>query len=363
MENKINLVEILKDCPKGMELDCTVFKGLEFDHIDENNGTYPIICRVKTEWGSYNIHTFTKYGCYSTAVYSKCVIFPKGKNTWEGFHRPFKDGDIVTWKDRGALVACIYKERKNTSSFYHHIALYKGGVGIIVNSEIVLMDNQLRLATEEEKQKLFDAMKDNGYKWNPETKTLEKLIKPKFKVDDKIKLKGKDEFGIITQVSDCFYTIKWKNNTHCWPIKKQDDWELINELKFKVGDRIRSKKDAPINISNVLITKVKSSSYEGVIGDTTNSAHINFKYQDLYELVPNKFDITTLVPFESRVLVRDSNTEKWKSNFWGFYDIDNAMKCPYECCGCEFAQCIPYENNEHLLGATDDCNDYYKTWE
>lgn len=34
-----------------------------------------------------------------------------------------------------------------------------------------------RFATEEEKQKLFDAIKVNGYKWNAETKTLEKISK------------------------------------------------------------------------------------------------------------------------------------------------------------------------------------------
>jgi hypothetical protein len=43
------------------------------------------------------------------------------------------------------------------------------------------------LATEEEKQELFDAIQDNGYKWNEETKTLEKLVEPKFNVGDKIK--------------------------------------------------------------------------------------------------------------------------------------------------------------------------------
>ena len=37
-----------------------------------------------------------------------------------------------------------------------------------------------RLATEEEKQRLFDAIKERGYKWNAETKMLGKLIKPKF---------------------------------------------------------------------------------------------------------------------------------------------------------------------------------------
>ena len=32
------------------------------------------------------------------------------------------------------------------------------------------------LATEEEKQKLFQAIMDNGYAWNSETRTLDKLI-------------------------------------------------------------------------------------------------------------------------------------------------------------------------------------------
>lgn len=92
---KINVAELLKDCPQGMELDCPLFENLEFDRIDKDNGAYSIICRVKTEWECYNTHTFTEYGCYSTEKYSKCVIFPKGKTTWKGFHRPFKDGDIV----------------------------------------------------------------------------------------------------------------------------------------------------------------------------------------------------------------------------------------------------------------------------
>ena len=39
-------------------------------------------------------------------------------------------------------------------------------------------DADTYLATEEEKEKLLQAIKDNGYKWNAETKTLEKLGVP-----------------------------------------------------------------------------------------------------------------------------------------------------------------------------------------
>lgn len=27
------------------------------------------------------------------------------------------------------------------------------------------------------------------------------------------------------------------------------------------------------------------------------------------------------------------------------------------------SQCIHYEGNQHLLGTTDECDNYYKTWE
>jgi hypothetical protein len=93
MEKKINIAELLKDCPKGMELDCLMYENLYFDSLNANYcGTikcYTLIDGVKT---SIN---FTKYGTYNNHAEAKCVIFPKGKTTWDGFQRPFKDGDIL----------------------------------------------------------------------------------------------------------------------------------------------------------------------------------------------------------------------------------------------------------------------------
>lgn len=40
---KINIAEILKDCPSGMELDCTSYDNVSFDKIsDDKKATYPI---------------------------------------------------------------------------------------------------------------------------------------------------------------------------------------------------------------------------------------------------------------------------------------------------------------------------------
>lgn len=250
---KTNLAELLKDCPTGMELDCTIFENLEFDYIDKNTKKYPIICRVKTKSGCYNIHTFTKYGCFTTEKYSKCSIFPKGKTTWEGFVPPckFKDGDIITSVKESNPFIFHYD---NGEFFDVHCALINDYLQIYKRkNNWVSNRRRFRYATEEEKQKLFDAIKANGYKWNAETKTLEKLIEPIFKVGDKIE--------------KCGYR---------FTIKEVKEYHYLTKC--------------------------------GIL--------IAIAYQDDFSLVPNKFDITTLNAFD-KVLVRDYDNRMWIPTFWG----------------------------------------------
>lgn len=150
---KINIAEILKDCPKGMELDCTVLDNIVFDSI--SNGVYPI--KVITKDGSKSLN-LTKYGCTSENKNAKCVIFPKGKTTWEGFQRPFKDGDILAYTSSYTNVF-IYRNKDNepkyTTSFYvgytigvenHNFHVYNKSILIALNENC-----EVRLATEEEK--------------------------------------------------------------------------------------------------------------------------------------------------------------------------------------------------------------------
>jgi hypothetical protein len=306
MENKINIAELLKNCPKGMELDCIVYDDCVLEDVLEGD-LYPVL--IKTPEGTMRL---TRYGCFSPSGYSKCVIFPKGKTTWEGFQRPFKDGDIVTWEDRGSLVAFIYKKRKDVAIVEHHFALYAGSLGVSINGEISLIESEIVFATEEEKQKLFDAIKANGYKWNEETKTLEKLFEP----------------------------------------------------KFKVGDIVQDKDNYKVRIFDVSIED-KCYGYESLA--VNGIGGISFDRQDDWELVPNKFDINTLKPFESRVLVRNSNDGFWQPTFWGIYEAEKANRHLYRnylTTKGFFRHCIPYnDDTKHLLGTTDDCDDYYKTWE
>lgn len=180
MENKINIAELLKDCPQGMELDCAMFEGIEFDGIVD--AYFPIRCRVKHPDGGYNVYNFTEYGCWTTNDFAKCVIFPKGKTTWDGFVPPyvFKDGDIVAAETDSGLQVFILQKAKSDYQGYCYIG-YDFVFNNVFDAGEWVFD---RLATEEEKQKFFQAIKENGYKWNPETKTLEKFVEHKFKDGD-----------------------------------------------------------------------------------------------------------------------------------------------------------------------------------
>ena len=221
---KINVAQLLKDCPQGMELDCVMFENLEFDHIekDDGSGKYYIICRVKTKIG-YNVHTFTEHGCYSSNNYAKCVIFPKGKTTWEGFVPPckFKDGDIVAAETDLILQVFILQKVKDDQEGHCYIG-YDFACDEVFPAGEYRFD---RLATEEEKQKLFKAIKDNGYKWNAETKTLEKL--PRFKVGDKVR--HKNNHGVvftITSIEEDSYVCGAK--AAFW-FDDQDNYELVSD--------------------------------------------------------------------------------------------------------------------------------------
>lgn len=308
MENKINIVELLKDCPSGMELDCTMYENVYFDKIYDEYCLYQIGCYTIND-GVRNSINFTKYGEFNTMRIAKCVIFPKGKTTWGGFVPPckFKDGDIVYTcnddKDEYIFIFESITENTHVNSYLH----IKDGYDLRI-SKVWLTncdDKYLRLATKEEKEKLFKAIKDNGYRWNPETKTLEKLIEPKFKVGDVI----------------------------------QD----IDTYKVKITE---------VNIED------ECYGYESMIAKGIGS--ISFNEQDNWELVPSKFDINTLKPFESKVLVRDYDDRMWNPAFWGKYLEDS--KYSYLTSGGCYKQCIPYEGNEYLLGTNNDCDNFYKTW-
>lgn len=199
MENKINIAKLLKDCPKGMELYSPIYGLGKLTRVKDR-----IYVKFPKE---HNEKCFKPDGKVSED--GEIMLFPKGKTTWEGFKRPFNDGDIIfthanclkvglgnTWisifqEKRNGGVATYVDMTEDGKDYYDYI---DGDKGLLCMNEDIMCQ---RLATEEEKQKLFDAIKANGYKWNSETRTLEKLIESKEETEIKIDIpNGYEFFGI-----------------------------------------------------------------------------------------------------------------------------------------------------------------------
>ena len=186
MNENLNLVAILNDCPNGTKLYSSVFGEVELDHIDTSCSNYPIIIRLK---GVEGHESLTSEGKMFADYAGECVLFPSRENRdWSKFKPTceFKDGDILSYKCKGLQNRTIYiyrcRERVNTA---YYVAISGGTDAELMIDNIGRWalngyNDTARFATEEEKQKLFQAIKDNGYKWNAETKTLEKLVEPKF---------------------------------------------------------------------------------------------------------------------------------------------------------------------------------------
>ncbi|WP_321822894.1 hypothetical protein [Pyramidobacter piscolens] len=65
-------------------------------------------------------------------------------------------------------------------------------------------------------------------------------------------------------------------------------------------------------------------------------------------------------PFE-QVLVRDEDSEVWDANLFNYTRGDGGG--PFECVSCAWHQCIPYAGHEHLLGTTDEPEDWAKYYD
>ena len=82
MNENLNLVEILKDCPKGTKLYSTIFGDVKFEKINEDR-LHPIIVRI----GDDHIEYFSADGKKYYGIYNgECLLFPsKDQRDWSKF--------------------------------------------------------------------------------------------------------------------------------------------------------------------------------------------------------------------------------------------------------------------------------------
>ena len=147
----------------------------------------------------------------------------------------FKDGDILYITDR--IVSCnfimIYKNQEG-DRIYHYATLPEDNL-VIMTKRGFLSDNgglSKRYATEEEKQRLFEAIAKEGKCWNAEKKIIEDAKKEhQFKPFDKVlardskdslwhidlyegMLRDDNEYNYRCMAADWVYCIPYEGNEH-----------------------------------------------------------------------------------------------------------------------------------------------------
>lgn len=217
MNNKINIAEILKDCPKGMKLYSPICGEVKFNEIDIDNERHPIA--LKSCRGTIN---FAEDGHFCAAYdTAECLLFPSSEmRDWTKF---FKRGDVVR-KNGGGMAAVFDGWANDTyTEFNTTINLYGDGN---TGEEKVCDTLLFRKATEEERKQFIEkAERILKGKYNPETLQVEpvKATCP-FKPFDKVLVRDNDEgewyanyFSHYKENNDCPYVCIDNSYIYCIP--------------------------------------------------------------------------------------------------------------------------------------------------
>ena len=117
MNDNLNLVEILKDAPKGTKLWSPICGDCELVEVDENL-TYPIKCRPLDCDGDW---IFTGDGHFSLSEGAECLLFPSKENMdWSTFKIPKKHKHFETFQKVLRIAGTVPNHKIWIADFYSH---------------------------------------------------------------------------------------------------------------------------------------------------------------------------------------------------------------------------------------------------
>lgn len=137
MDNKINIAEILKDCPKGTKLYSPLLGECELWEVDN---TSKVIVRSSD---THNIYCFTKTGTFLMGEqYSEFLLFPsKDCRTWENFKTPWKHKHFEPFQK--VLVDTNGIWRPDIYSYFSDYSNHQQEGHIVLGRYLIFGDNKI----------------------------------------------------------------------------------------------------------------------------------------------------------------------------------------------------------------------------
>lgn len=250
----------------------------------------------------------------------------------------FKDGDIVALVVRKCTHIAIFQSRQETYIGFH---------AVFCNNEQLLLgepfreddgDIELRLATDSEKQQLFDALAKEGKRWNSEKKQIVDL-KPAFEIGKLYVFNEDDEDGELTIIGELIA----KNESED-TLTFGNQYEIENE-KFVTDQTF----DLRISVNKELREA------------TENEVELFNKHYAIWKKEKEVKEQPDFKTFDN-VLVSIGSGFKWRP---ALFIRDHGENCTnrynvlplYSGKPADFEHCIPYEGNENIAFADYNSED------
>lgn len=317
METKINIAKILKNKPEGTKLWTDMFGSVTLYVVTDACDAFQVKHHNKEPW-------FDEDGkLYKEGVL--CIYPSKSMRDWEKFS--WKKGDVLVSNDGKERVIFVkFQDNRYMRFFGKFFSQRKEEGDIDYKSNLDASVNDYILENMDAAQTYIKAVEERcGGKLNKETLEVEKS-----------EFKDGDVVTIMPHIGDkLIYLFKAEDDEKYYGHAFLDgNIAIVNEDSYcqKAFCTARPSTDEEKQqLFSALAKKSKA-------WDAEKKAIVGLK---------PKFD--ELKPFD-KVLVRDSESHKWRANLFGYIDKDEYYHCVY----AKWVYCIPYAGNEHLLGTTKD---------
>ncbi len=315
MEEKINIAEILKDKSEGTKLWTDMFGSVTLYVVTDACDAFQVKHHNKEPW-------FDKDGklCKEGVL---CIYPSKSMRDWSKF--AWKKGDVLVSKDNVHIIFEKFEDDAYTRFKGKHYLWKYCDEDDYNKEETKMLTSVFEKANDDVAQTYIKTIEEKlGGKLNGETLEVEKAQQ---------EFKNGDIVTIMPRIGDkLIYLFKAEDNEKYYGHAFLDgNIAIVNEDSYCQKDFSTARPSTEEEKQQLFSALAK----KGKAWDAEN--------KEVADLKPK------VKPFD-RVLVRDSKSDNWRANLFGYIGKDGYYHCVY----ANWAYCIPYIGNESLLGTTKD---------
>ena len=315
MEEKINIAEILKDKSEGTKLWTDMFGSVTLYVVTDACDAFQVKHHNKEPW-------FDKDGklCKEGVL---CIYPSKSMRDWSKF--AWKKGDVLVSKDNVHIIFEKFEDDAYTRFKGKHYLWKYCDEDDYNKEETKMLTSVFEKANDDVAQTYIKTIEEKlGGKLNGETLEVEKARQ---------EFKNGDIVTIMPRIGDkLIYLFKEEDNGKYYGHAFLDgNIAIVNEDSYCQKDFCTARPSTEEEKQQLFSALAK----KGKAWDAEK--------KEVADLKPK------VKPFD-RVLVRDSKSDNWRANLFGYIGKDGYYHCVY----ANWAYCIPYIGNESLLGTTKD---------